>query len=122
MLFIHAQEHFRVTLGTEGVSLPSQVISKLTEVVDLAIEDKSDGPVLIKKRLLSGCQVDDPKTPVKENRLSVWRLKDARTVWSPVSHPLPGTQQLQRFWKSPSSEFEGSRYSAHPPRNSVQIQ
>ena len=59
MLLVEVDEHFRVAVCAEAMSLPLQLGAELPVVVDLAVLDDVDRPVLVGDRLVARLEVDD---------------------------------------------------------------
>ena len=59
VLLVRVDDDFSIRLGPELVSAPLKPRTKLTEVVDLAVEDRVNRSVLVPNRLPPARQVDD---------------------------------------------------------------
>src|SRR5262249_38046751 len=70
-LLIGVDDRFRVGGRVEAMSGRLELAPQLAEVVDLAVEDDPDRPILVVNRLMPGRQVDDAQTPHAERRLAV---------------------------------------------------
>src|SRR5689334_7707160 len=56
-----------VRIGGKGMTSGNQLIPQLPIVVDLTVHHRHDGPILVKDRLLSPCDVDD-RQPLDSHR------------------------------------------------------
>ena len=52
--------------GAEAMAERFELRPNLSEVVDLAVEDDPDCPVLVGQRLIAGGEIDDAETPMAE--------------------------------------------------------
>jgi len=58
-LFIQVDEDLGVAVGGEGVTASAELVHQLPVVVDLAVLDHLDPPVLVRDRLVAAREVDD---------------------------------------------------------------
>src|SRR5579872_1513295 len=66
------------------MSVTLKLRSKVLVVVDLAVEDDVDGPILVGLRLPSRVQIDDLETP--DSKRNVILVKKSFFIGSPVPH------------------------------------
>ncbi len=65
-LLVCVDDHFGVRLRAEAVAEPLELQPEVREVVDLAVEDDPDRPVLVGERLIARSKIDDAQPPVSE--------------------------------------------------------
>ena len=66
VLLVEVDEHLRVSVRREPVPCALEVVAQLAVVVDLAVLDDGDPPVLVRDRLVAGGEVDDREAPRRE--------------------------------------------------------
>src|SRR6266853_1656526 len=65
-LLVAVHQNLGIAAGLETMSPPFEFGAQDAVVVDLAVEDGPDRPVLVAHRLVAGMQVDDGEAPVAE--------------------------------------------------------
>ncbi len=86
MLFVAVDDRLGVALGSKAMG-PGQPLAQLSEVVDLAVQQDLEGPVLVGERLVGDVrEVDDRQSPVREahRRKSIAVLEHALGVGTTV--------------------------------------
>src|SRR5205085_12232924 len=66
---VQMDDDLGIRARAEGVALLGKLVTKLLEVVDLAVENGPHALVLAALRLIAGDEVDDPKTSHAESRV-----------------------------------------------------
>ena len=93
-LLVQVDENFGVGLGPETMALPFELGAELAEVVDLAVEDHADRPVLVRHRLIRrGGQVDDPQAAEPEAGAPARRHEQPFVVRSAMDQPVAHRDQ-----------------------------
>ena len=59
---IEVNDHFGIRASTEHMASGQEIVTEFLEVIDFPIKDNPDGPILIRQRLMTRCQIDDGKT------------------------------------------------------------
>ena len=59
-----------IAARTELVPAPQELLPELAEVVDLAVEDDGNGPVLVRDRRIAGDQIDDRQPVLPDHPLA----------------------------------------------------
>ena len=59
-----------IAARTELVPAPEELLPQLAEVVDLAVEDDGNGPVLVRDRRIAGDQIDDRQPVLPDHPLA----------------------------------------------------
>ncbi len=70
VLLVEVRECGRVAGAGEVVPLLLEAVAQLAEVVQLAVEDRDDAAVLVRDRLVAGCQVDHAQASIAERASS----------------------------------------------------
>ena len=86
VLCIAVQQHLRVGICQEGVSLDLQILAKLTVIVDLTVKGDDPASVRCRHGLIAALKVDDRQTPESHRDPAVDILP--RSVWSAVDDPV----------------------------------
>src|SRR5204863_7991789 len=76
------------------VAVPFEPAAEVRMVVDLPVEDNPDAAVLVRQRLLTGAQIDDRETPMRERRPLV--AVKSGFVGPPVEHDLAHGHRSRR--------------------------
>ena len=86
VLLVEMDDRFRIGIGGETVPAGLQIRSELPIIVDLAVEDDPDRPILVRNRLMAAGDVDDaePAHPEAHGAVHV----DAFVVGTPVNDGL----------------------------------
>ena len=90
-LLVAAQDHFGVgVVGDEPVALRLELAAQLLVVVDLAVEDEREVPVVGEERLVAGGDVDDGEPPHadREVRADVDAGAVGAAVHDRAQHPV----------------------------------
>src|SRR5206468_9908622 len=70
-LLVGVDDRFGVGPGPVAMAAALQVAADLAVVVNLAVEDDPDGTVFIRRRLLTGAQIDDAQSAVRQGGVGV---------------------------------------------------
>src|SRR5262249_37533666 len=107
--------------GREPVPARLQAALQRLEVVDLAVEDDGDRPVLVVDRLSAGGEVDDAEASVSERGDPSWRDIFAGSIGAAVSHRIPhhadgvdidGSARVERHLADDPAHVSGASRSA----------
>ena len=80
------EDGFRIGAGLEDVAFFQQVLPQALEVVDLPVEDKHLGAVLVENGLTPAFQIDDGKPPEPQGNLVIHIV--VGVVRPPVNDPV----------------------------------
>ena len=88
-LFVAVHEHLGVAARAEAVACALELVHQLAVVVDLAVLDDGDGPVLVRDRLVAARQVDDRKAARRDpdGAVDVRALRVGAAVVERLRHP-----------------------------------
>src|SRR5437667_1549420 len=67
-LFIQMDDHLRIGVGVETMAAALQLRAQFREIVNLAVENNPDRPVLVENWLVPSGQIDDAETAHAEAR------------------------------------------------------
>ena len=109
MLLVEVDDHLGVALGREPVARADQGLAQLAVVVDLAVEDDDDRPVLVGDRLVAGREVDDAQ-PLDAETRAVADEVSARVGAAVLDH---GAHALEQFEVDRSVDRDLARDPAH---------
>ena len=78
VLLVEVQQDLRIAVGAEAMApFPLEVAPQFAVVVDLAVLDDVERPVLIRDRLIARLEIDDREPPRRERDLSVAEFAEA---------------------------------------------
>src|SRR5213593_2964647 len=80
MLLVQMHDHFGIGLGPEAMPFRGEFLPQLAVVVDLAVADHDDRPVLIRHRLAAARHVDNAETAHPDPHSGSGTPKHARPV------------------------------------------
>src|SRR5713226_10519012 len=63
ILLVEMNENLRIASRREAMAEAQELIPQSQEVIDLAVHDNDDGPVLVENRLVTAGDVDDRESP-----------------------------------------------------------
>jgi len=77
-------QDFRVRIGFEAMTFGKKLGTQFRKVVDLAVEDDADSPILVGKGLIcKGPKIDDPESSMSQK--AAGKHACSRGVRAPVS-------------------------------------
>ena len=108
VLLVQVDQYLGVAVGGEPVPARDQLLAQLDEVVDLSVEDRRDGAVLVVDGLASAGHVDDGESPHPQRRVGVGVV--ALSVGPPMSDEAAHRPYLFGIGRAGGHD---SSYTAH---------
>ena len=117
VLFVQVGEDLGVARAAEAMPLRDQLGAQLDVVVDLAVQRRPDGAVLVGDRLVAGLEVDDaqPARADPHARLDVEAVGVGAAVCERVGHRVDGGR-VDRFVHR---VMQDAGYAAHVGESSM---
>ena len=112
VLFVQVDDRFGVGLSRQAVALAHEVGADVLIVVDLAVEDDPDAPILVRNRLVPRRQIDDRQATHRQAYAGTGEIP---LIVGTAVRQAPAHAAQQRLIVEPDESGDAAHRSAHRP-------